>query len=37
MMRQSYFVTSSVFINLIVGLLSICYLDMRVVIYAMEA
>ena len=38
MMTQSYFVSSSVYINLIVGLLSICYLDTRVVvIYAMEA
>ena len=37
MMTQSYFVISSVYINLIVDLLSICYLDMRVVvIYAVE-
>jgi hypothetical protein len=38
MMTQSYFVTGSVYINLIVGLLSNCYLDVRVfVIYAVEA
>jgi len=37
MMTQNYCVTSSVYINLIVGLLSICYLDMRVVIYAVGA
>jgi len=37
MITQSYFVISSVYINLIVGLLSVCYFDMRVVvIYAVE-